>query len=140
YDGYHFHLVYQRLHNFCGNELGGFYLDIIKDRQYTTPADSLARRSCQTALYHIAQALVRWMAPILSFTAEEIFELLPGERPESVFLTTWYDGLFPPADDADMDLAFWEQVQAVKQAVNKAIEEARNRKELRANLAADATL
>ena len=140
YDGYHFHLVYQRLHNFCGNELGGFYLDIIKDRQYTTPADSLARRSCQTALYHIAQALVRWMAPILSFTAEEIFELLPGERAESVFLTTWYDGLFPPAADADMDLAFWEQVQAVKQAVNKAIEEARNRKELRANLAADATL
>uniref|UniRef100_UPI003511DEDA isoleucine--tRNA ligase n=1 Tax=Alloalcanivorax venustensis TaxID=172371 RepID=UPI003511DEDA len=140
YDGYHFHLVYQRLHNFCGNELGGFYLDIIKDRQYTTPADSLARRSCQTALYHIAQALVRWMAPILSFTAEEIFELLPGERAESVFLTTWYDGLFPPADDAHMDLAFWEQVQAVKQAVNKAIEEARNRKELRANLAADATL
>lgn len=140
YDGYHFHLVYQRLHNFCGNELGGFYLDIIKDRQYTTPADSLARRSCQTALYHIAQALVRWMAPILSFTAEEIFELLPGERTESVFLTTWYDGLFPPAADAEMDLAFWDQVQAVKQAVNKAIEEARNRKELRANLAADATL
>jgi len=140
YDGYHFHLVYQRLHNFCGNELGGFYLDIIKDRQYTTPADSLARRSCQTALYHIAQALVRWMAPILSFTAEEIFELLPGEGSESVFLTTWYEGLFPPAADAEMDLAFWEQVQAVKQAVNKAIEEARNRKELRANLAADATL
>ncbi|MEQ8259594.1 MAG: isoleucine--tRNA ligase [Alcanivorax sp.] len=140
YDGYHFHLVYQRLHNFCGNELGGFYLDIIKDRQYTTPADSLARRSCQTALYHIAQALVRWMAPILSFTAEEIFELLPAERTESVFLTTWYDGLFPPAADAEMDLAFWDQVQAVKQAVNKAIEEARNRKELRANLAADATL
>ncbi|HEX5676951.1 MAG TPA: isoleucine--tRNA ligase [Alcanivorax sp.] len=140
YDGYHFHLVYQRLHNFCGNELGGFYLDIIKDRQYTTPADSLARRSCQTALYHIAQALVRWMAPILSFTAEEIFELLPGERAESVFLTTWYEGLFRPAADADMDLAFWEQVQAVKQAVNKAIEEARNRKALRANLAADATL
>ncbi len=140
YDGYHFHQVYQRLHNFCGNELGGFYLDIIKDRQYTTPADSLARRSCQTALYHIAQALVRWMAPILSFTAEEIFELLPGERTESVFLTTWYDGLFPPAADAEMDLAFWDQVQAVKQAVNKAIEEARNRKELRANLAADATL
>jgi len=140
YDGYHFHQVYQRLHNFCGNELGGFYLDIIKDRQYTTPADSLARRSCQTALYHIAQALVRWMAPILSFTAEEIFELLPGERTESVFLTTWYDGLFPPAADAEMDLAFWDQVQAVKQALNKAIEEARNRKELRANLAADATL
>ncbi|WP_101675811.1 isoleucine--tRNA ligase [Alloalcanivorax mobilis] len=140
YTGYQFHQVYQRLHNFCANELGGFYLDIIKDRQYTTAEDSVARRSCQSALYHIAQALARWMAPILSFTAEEVFEHLPGDKPESVFLTTWYDGLFDLPAGADMDLAFWEQVQAVKQAVNKAIEEARNRKELRANLAADATL
>ncbi|MFP1684082.1 isoleucine--tRNA ligase [Alloalcanivorax sp. C16-1] len=140
YNGYQFHQVYQRLHNFCANELGGFYLDIIKDRQYTTREDSVARRSCQTALYLIAQALVRWMAPILSFTAEEIHEHLPGDKADSVFLTTWFDGLFALPADADMDLAFWERVQAVKQAVNKAIEEARNRKELRANLAADATL
>ncbi|WP_416391261.1 isoleucine--tRNA ligase [Alloalcanivorax xenomutans] len=141
YESYQFHLVYQRLHHFCALELGGFYLDIIKDRQYTTREDSVARRSCQSALYLIAQALVRWMAPILSFTAEEIFEHLPGEdRPESVFLTTWFDGLFPLAGDEAMGMAFWEQVQAVKQAVNKAIEEARNRKELRANLAAEATL
>ena len=140
YNGYQFHQVYQRLHNFCALELGGFYLDIIKDRQYTTREDSVARRSCQTALYHIAQALARWMAPVLSFTAEEIHEHLPGEKADSVFLTTWYDGLFGLPADAAMDLAFWERVQAVKQAVNKAIEEARNRKELRANLAADATL
>lgn len=140
YNGYHFHLVYQKLHNFCAMDLGGFYLDIIKDRQYTTQEDSVARRSCQTALYHIAQALARWMAPILSFTAEEVFEHLPGERPDSVFLSTWYEGLFPLPEDSEMGLAFWDQVQAVKQAVNKAIEEARNRKELRANLAADATL
>ncbi|MCH2557996.1 MAG: isoleucine--tRNA ligase [Alcanivorax sp.] len=140
YNGYQFHQVYQRLHNFCANELGGFYLDIIKDRQYTTREDSVARRSCQTALYLIAQALVRWMAPILSFTAEEIHEHLPGDKADSVFLTTWFDGLFDLPANADMDLAFWERVQAVKQAVNKAIEEARNRKELRANLAADATL
>mgnify|MGYP003625517675 CR=1 FL=1 len=140
YTGYQFHQVYQRLHHFCANELGGFYLDIIKDRQYTTAEDSVARRSCQSALYHIAQALARWMAPILSFTAEEVFEHLPGDKPESVFLTTWYEGLFDLPAGADMDLAFWEQVQAVKQAINKAIEEARNRKELRANLAADATL
>ena len=140
YTGYQFHQVYQRLHHFCAVEMGGFYLDIIKDRQYTTRENSVARRSCQTALYHIAQALVRWMAPILSFTAEEVFEYLPGDKAESVFLTTWYDGLFDLPADSDMDLAFWEQVQAVKQAVNKAIEEARNRKELRANLAADATL
>ncbi|HCE41586.1 MAG TPA: isoleucine--tRNA ligase, partial [Alcanivorax sp.] len=140
YNGYQFHQVYQRLHNFCANELGGFYLDIIKDRQYTSRGDSVARRSCQTALYHIAQALARWMAPILSFTAEEIHEHLPGDKADSVFLTTWYDGLFGLPADADMDLAFWERIQAVKQAVNKAIEEARNRKELRANLTADATL
>ncbi len=66
YDGYRFLNVYQKVHNFCVQELGGFYLDIIKDRQYTTPADSVARRSCQSALYHIAEALVRWIAPILA--------------------------------------------------------------------------
>ena len=73
YDNYQFHTVVQRLMRFCSVEMGSFYLDIIKDRQYTTKADSLARRSCQTALWHIAEALVRWMAPILSFTADEIW-------------------------------------------------------------------
>ena len=92
---YQFHQIYQKLHNFCANDLGGFYLDVIKDRQYTTQADSLARRSAQTAMYHIAEALVRWVAPILSFTAEEIWENLPGERGESVFLAQWYQALQP---------------------------------------------
>ncbi len=73
YDNYQFHTVVQRLMRFCSIEMGSFYLDIIKDRQYTTKADSLARRSCQTALWHIAEALVRWIAPILSFTADEIW-------------------------------------------------------------------
>ncbi len=73
YDNYQFHTVVQRLMRFCSIEMGFFYLDIIKDRQYTTKADSLARRSCQTALWHIAEALVRWIAPILSFTADEIW-------------------------------------------------------------------
>ena len=77
YDNYQFHTVVQRLMRFCSVEMGSFYLDIIKDRQYTTKADSLARRSCQTALWHIAEALVRWMAPILSFTADEIWGYLP---------------------------------------------------------------
>ena len=72
YDDFQFHQIYHKLHNFCVNELGGFYLDIIKDRQYTTQEQSLARRSTQTALWHIAEAFVRWAAPILSFTAEEI--------------------------------------------------------------------
>ncbi|EKF74485.1 isoleucyl-tRNA synthetase [Alcanivorax hongdengensis A-11-3] len=140
YDGYHFHQVYQKLHNFCALDLGGFYLDIIKDRQYTTQADSVARRSCQTALYHIAQALVRWMAPVLSFTAEEIYENLPGERLDSVFLAEWYDGLFALADDADMGRAFWDKVQDAKQAVNKAIEGARRDKLIKGGLSAEVVL
>ncbi|MFT6341351.1 MAG: isoleucyl-tRNA synthetase [Alcanivorax sp.] len=139
YDGYHFHQVYQKLHNFCALDLGGFYLDIIKDRQYTTQADSVARRSCQTALYHIAQALVRWMAPVLSFTAEEIYENLPGARLDSVFLAEWYTGLFA-LTDTDMDRAFWQQVQDVKQAVNKAIENARRDKLIKGGLGAEVVL
>ncbi len=140
YENFQFHQVYQRIHHFCSIDMGGFYLDIIKDRQYTTQADSRARRSCQTALYHIAEALVRWMAPILSFTAEEIWQHMPGERDESVFLSQWYEGLFTLPEDATMNRTYWVQVQAVKQAVNKAIEDARNAKVVRANLAADTVL
>jgi isoleucyl-tRNA synthetase len=80
YEAYEFHHIYQKVHNFCAVDLSSFYLDIIKDRQYTTRADSVARRSAQTALYLIAEALVRWLAPILSFTAEEIWRNLPGDR------------------------------------------------------------
>ncbi len=90
YRDYQFHLIYQKVHNFCVVDLGGFYLDIIKDRLYTTPATGLPRRSAQTAMWHIAEAMVRWLAPILSFTAEEIWAELPGARPESVFLATWH--------------------------------------------------
>jgi isoleucyl-tRNA synthetase len=74
-----FHIVTNALTNFCINDLGGFYLDIIKDRQYTTKADSQARRSAQTALYHFVQAFVRWMSPILSFTAQEAWPLIPEQ-------------------------------------------------------------
>lgn len=140
FDGYHFHQVYQVLHNFCALDLGGFYLDIIKDRQYTTQADSVARRSCQTALYHIAQALVRWMAPILSFTAEEIYEHLPGERADSVFLTEWYTGLFALDDTATMGREFWQHVLDSKQVVNKAIETARAEKRIKGSLSAEVVL
>ena len=140
YNSYRFLDVYQQVHNFCVRELGGFYLDIIKDRQYTTQADSLARRSCQTALYHIAEALTRWIAPILSFTAEEIHEVLPGERRESVFLTTWHEGLFALAEDDPFGHEFWQRVMAVKDAVNKCLEDARNEKLVKASLAAEVTL
>nr|VFK60498.1 MAG: isoleucyl-tRNA synthetase [Candidatus Kentron sp. TC] len=125
YRANHFHIVCQRLHNFCTVELGSFYLDIIKDRQYTTGAASLARRSAQTALYHIAEALVRWLAPILSFTAEEIWRHLPGEREESVFLGEWYPDLAPLTQEEDMNAGFWDRVIVVRDAVNRELERLR---------------
>ncbi len=140
YDQYQFHLIYQRLHNFCAQDLGGFYLDVIKDRQYTTQADSTARRSAQTALYHIAEALVRWIAPILSFTAEEIWENLPGERADSVFLEQWYTGLATLADDEPLGRDFWESMMAVRTAVNGEMENQRAAGVLRGSLDAKVTL
>jgi isoleucyl-tRNA synthetase len=125
YRDYQFHLIYQKIHNLCVVDLGGFYLDVIKDRQYTTPTDGRPRRSCQTAMYHIAEAMTRWLAPILSFTADEIWRYLPGEREPSVFLAEWYSGLFSlDAGDA-FDRAFWQQVLAVRLAVSKPLEAAR---------------
>jgi len=125
YDAYQFHLIYQKIHQFCSVDLGSFYLDIIKDRQYTTQENSLARRSTQTALFHIIEALVRWLAPILSFTAEEIWQHIPGKRHESVFLNTWYTGLVALADDAVMNAAYWEKLRLVRDAVNKELENQR---------------
>ena len=140
YQAYNFHHVYQKLHNFCVNDLGGFYLDVIKDRQYTTSANSLARRSAQTALYHLAEALVRWIAPILSFTAEEIWENLPGDRRPSVLLERWYGDLFELSGDEAMGRDFWRQVMDVRAAVNKAMEEQRAAGVLRGSLDAAVTL
>ena len=138
YRGFNFHQIYQKLHNFCAIDLGGFYLDVIKDRQYTTQADSAARRSAQTAMYHIGEALVRWVAPILSYTAEEIWENLPGERGASVMLAQWYDGLQSLASGDDMGRSFWQRVMEVRTAVNKAMEAQRAAGVLRGSL--DATV
>ena len=121
YDDYNFHLIYQKLLNFCVADLGGFYLDVIKDRQYTTQADSLARRSCQTAMFHIVEAMVRWMAPVLSFTADEVWGFMPGARAESVFMETWYEGL-SLREQGPLDAAAWRQVITVKTAVGKQLE------------------
>lgn len=140
YASYQFHQVYQKLHNFCALDLGGFYLDVIKDRQYTTQADSKARRSAQTAMYHIGEALVRWMAPILSFTAEEIWENLPGERAESVFLVEWYQGLQEIAASEPMGRDYWRQMMAVRTAVNKEMEAQRAAGHLRGSLDAEIIL
>ena len=140
YRSYNFHQVYQMLHNFCANDLGGFYLDVIKDRLYTTQANSLARRSAQTAMYHIAEALVRWIAPILSFTAEEIWENLPGERGPSVMLALWSDDLQKLPTDEPMGEDFWQQMVLVRTAVNKAMEAERAAGALRGSLDAAVTL
>ncbi len=93
YHEYNFLNVYQKIHNFCVIELGGFYLDVIKDRQYTTQADSLARRSTQTAMYHVLEMFSRLIAPILSFTADEIWQSIPGERAASVFLSDFSESV-----------------------------------------------
>ncbi|MBP1145161.1 isoleucyl-tRNA synthetase [Pseudomonas sp. PvP027] len=140
YGEYRFWNVYSKIHNFCVQELGGFYLDIIKDRQYTTAANSTARRSCQTALFHISEALVRWIAPILAFTADELWQFLPGERNESVMLNTWYEGLTEMPAHFDMDRAYWERIMAVKTSVNKEMENLRAAKAIGGNLQAEVTL
>ncbi len=140
YDNYQFVQVYQKIHHFCVLDMGGFYLDIIKDRQYTTPADSIARRSCQTALYHVLEALVRWIAPILSFTADELWQFIPGERSETVFEHLWYEGLSPLSEGETMDGHFWSTVQAVKDGVNKVLEVARNEGRVGGSLKAEVTL
>ena len=125
YDQYQFHLIYQKVHNFCSMDLGSLYLDILKDRQYTTGRDSIARRSAQTAMQHILEAMTRWLAPILSFTAEELWRNLPGERGPSVFLTTWYEGLFEVSDEEMLNAAYWDRLIAVREAVSKELEKLR---------------
>lgn len=123
YDEFDFHSIYQKLHNFCSIDMGGFYLDIIKDRLYTSAKNSLARRSCQTAMYHIVEALTRLMAPILSFTAHEIWSYIPsGKREESVFYSTWYEN-FPNA--TDVSNSKWDVLRQIRDDVNKALEQKR---------------
>ena len=108
--------------------MGGFYFEIIKDRQYTLQAKSKARRSSQTAIYHILQAFVRWIAPILSFTADEIWDYLPGEHGDNVFIDSWYQGLFPLDTQSPFNQEFWTYLADIRADVNKAIEQGRNQK------------
>ncbi len=122
YERFQFHLVYQKLHQFCVVDLGSFYLDVLKDRLYTSPRHSLERRSAQTALAHILEALVRYFAPILSFTAEEIWQYMPGARSESVFLSTWYEG----AQERDAKgMEAWGLILSLRAAAGPEIERLR---------------
>ncbi|MFB5142632.1 isoleucine--tRNA ligase [Vibrio diabolicus] len=140
YEEYNTHGVTQRLMQFCSIEMGSFYLDVIKDRQYTAKRGGNAQRSCQTALYYIVEALVRWMAPIMSFTADEIWNEMPGERDKFVFTGEWFDGLFGLAEGEELNNEFWAEIQAVRGAVNKLLEDARKEKTIGGALQAEVTL
>jgi isoleucyl-tRNA synthetase len=140
YDTYQFHIIYQKIHHFCTIDMGSFYLDIIKDREYTMQTDSVARRSAQTAMFHIIEALVRWFAPILCFTADEIWQHIPGKRKESVFLETWYQDFPALSADSTFTPSFWEHIQNVRNAVNKELENQRNAGKLGSPLEADVIL
>jgi len=120
YERYEFHLVAQKLQTFCSEDLGAFCLDILKDRLYTSRADSRARRSAQTALYHVTHSLVRLMAPILSFTAEELWQVFTGKTDDSVFFHTLHELPVPP--DAAALTAKWKRLRELRDPVRKEIE------------------
>ncbi|PKO63633.1 MAG: isoleucine--tRNA ligase, partial [Betaproteobacteria bacterium HGW-Betaproteobacteria-17] len=138
YDAYEFHFIVQKLQSFCSEDLGGFYLDILKDRLYTSGADSRARRAAQNALHHLTHALARWMAPILSFTGEEVWHELSGSSDDSVFLHTWHE-LPSPAGEADL-LDRWIRIRAVRAEVQKALETVRVAGAIGSSLQAEVTL
>jgi isoleucyl-tRNA synthetase len=140
YESYQFHLIYQKLHNFCSVEMGSFYLDIIKDRQYTTQPDSVARRSAQTAMYHIIEAMARWMAPILSFTAEEIWQEIPGQHGETILFEGWYKELAPLPESFELDAAFWSEVLEIRTQVSRVLENLRNEGNIGSSLDAEVDL
>jgi isoleucyl-tRNA synthetase len=139
---YEFHPVVSKLQIFCSEDLGAFYLDVLKDRLYTTAPDSLARRSAQTALWQITQAMLRWMAPFLSFTAEEAWATLgdAGKTPqasrESIFMDGYVD--LPPLDEALLNK--WARIREIREAVNKDIEVLRAAGQVGASLQAEVRL
>jgi isoleucyl-tRNA synthetase len=135
YARYAFHLVMQRLQNFCSEDLGAFYLDILKDRLYTCGADSHARRSAQTALWHITHALVRLMAPVLSFTAEELWQVFAREPEGSVFFRTWHE--IPRPADAPRLMERWTRLRELRAPVRKRIEELRGAGSIGSSLQAE---
>ncbi len=135
YERYDFPEIVARVQNFCTNELGALYLDITKDRLYTMPTDSRGRRSAQSAMYRIAEALVRWLAPVLSFTAEEIWQQLPGERGDSVLFETWYDGL-SAAQSSPEQRRYWAELLAIRDTASRVLEGMRKADQIGAALEA----
>lgn len=136
YEHYSFPIIYQAIHNFCTVEMGSFYLDIIKDRLYTGKPNGLPRRSAQTALHCITEAFVRWVAPVLSFTADEIWQFMPGDREDSVFLTHWFSD-FPEVTLSQEEGQQWQLLLQMRNEVNKALETARGEERIRSALMAE---
>ena len=135
FEVYEFHPVVAKLQVYCSEDLGAFYLDVLKDRLYTSAPKSVARRSAQTALWHITQAMLRWMAPFLSFTAEEAWGIFaPGLG--SIFTQTYWPMVTP---DAAL-LAKWQAIRELREAVNKAIEDVRSAGGLGSSLQAKVVL
>lgn len=135
YERYEFHQVVARLHHFCSEDLGGFYLDILKDRLYTTMMDGIPRRSAQSALYHIVHSLARLLAPALSFTAEEVWQQLSGSTDDSIFLHTWHRFPEQPGD-AQILIQRWQQLRELRARVLKQLEDARIQGKIGSSLAA----
>ena len=129
-----FHLVVYKLHNFCSEDLGGFYLDVLKDRLYTATTKGVPRRSAQGALYHITHSLVRLLSPILSFTAEEVWEHLTGNADDSVLLHTWYK--FPSQLDTKLLIRRWTRLRELRSEVQKKLEESRTQGKIGSSLSA----
>ena len=138
YSRYAFHLIAQKLLAFCSEDLGAFYLDILKDRLYTCGAQSAARRSAQTALWHITSSVVRLMAPILSFTAEELWQVFAKNADDSVFYQTWH--ALPPVADGDALLARWARLRELRGPVRKELEELRAAGKVGSSLQAEVDL
>jgi isoleucyl-tRNA synthetase len=138
YANYEFHVVVQRLQTFCSEDLGAFYLDILKDRLYTCKADSPARRSAQSALWHITQGLVRLMTPILSFTAEEVWQAVSGKPDDSVFFHTAH--AFPAIPGSGELLARWARLRELRNPVRKDIEALRAAEKVGSSLQAEVDL
>ncbi|MCR3755229.1 MAG: isoleucine--tRNA ligase [Candidatus Westeberhardia cardiocondylae] len=128
YEIYDFHNVIKNIMKFCSIKMSSFYLDIIKDRQYTTKKNSNNRRSCQTAIYHIIESLVRWISPIISFTAHEIWNFIPGKRKQFVFTETWYSNLFSIENTEKLNNEYWKLIQKIRNEINKIIEKEKNKK------------
>ncbi|HMI77121.1 MAG TPA: isoleucine--tRNA ligase, partial [Buchnera sp. (in: enterobacteria)] len=140
YQKYKFHEIIQIIIYFCSIEMGSFYLDIIKDRLYTTKKNSHARKSCQTAIYLILQAFVRWIAPILSFTANEIWDYLPGKKNKYVFTEEWFSGLSNLDENVFLNNKYWYNLIEIKNEVNLILEHSRLKKIIGNSLEASITL